>query len=217
MGTAEGSAMAEVEAVLAEALEDIKAGRPRTMPDYLGLVPRSERAELAELLSIFFMRDAVAAGPERVDPERYERALGVLDRLSTTGPAGILPAALAELRRTRRLRREDVVGAIAEHFGVKGAGRERLRRSYHELETGQLSGRGVSRRLLDALGQILHVDPEDLAAAASRVAPAATRPARAFGRGAGEVEPVHGMHSVEPPRDESERLVDDLFRGGADG
>ena len=134
--------MAEVEAVLAEALEDIKAGRPRTVPDYLGLVPRSERAELAELLSIFFMREAVAAGPERVDPERYERALGVLDRLSTTGPAGNLPAALAELRRTRRLRRDDVVGAIAERFGVKGAGRERLRRSYHELETGQLSGRG---------------------------------------------------------------------------
>lgn len=209
--------MAEVEAVLAEALEDIKAGRPRTMPDYLGLVPRSERAELAELLSIFFMRDAVAAGPERVDPERYERALGVLDRLSTTGPAGNLPAALAELRRTRRLRREDVVGAIAERFGVKGTSRERLRRSYHELETGQLSGRGLSRRLLDALGQILHVDPEDLAAAASRVAPAATRPARAFGRGAGEVEPIRSMHSVEPPRDESERLVDDLFRGGADG
>lgn len=209
--------MAEVEAVLAEALEDIKAGRPRTMPDYLGLVPRSERAELAELLSIFFMREAVAAGPERVNPERYERALGVLDRLSATGSAGNLPAALAELRRTRRLRRDDVVGAIAERFGVKGAGRERLRRSYHELETGQLSGRGLSRRLLDALGQILHVDPEDLAAAASRAAPGATRPARAFGRGVGEVEPVRGMRGEKPPRDESERLVDDLFRGGADG
>jgi len=209
--------MAEVEAVLAEALEDIKAGRPRTMPDYLGLVPRSERAELAELLSIFFMREAVTAGPERVDPERYERALGVLDRLSVTGPAGNLPAALAELRRTRRLRREDVVGAIAERFSVKGASRERLRRSYHELETGQLSGRGLSRRLLNALGQILHVDPEDLAAAASRATPAATRPARAFGRGVGEVEPVLGMKGVEPPRDPSERLVDDLFRGGADG
>ena len=209
--------MAEVEAVLAEALEDIKAGRPRTVPDYLGLVPRSERAELAELLSIFFMREAVAAGPERVDPERYERALGVLDRLSATGPAGNLPAALAELRRTRRLRRVDVVGAIAERFGVKGTGRERLRRSYHELETGQLSGRGLSRRLLDALGQILHVDPDDLAAAAFRTAPGATRPARAFGRGAGEVEPVRGLHGDEPPRDESERLVDDLFRGGADG
>lgn len=209
--------MAEVEAVLAEALEDIKAGRPRTMPDYLGLVPRSERAELAELLSIFFMREAVAAGPERVDPELYERALGVLDRLSATGPAGNLPAALAELRRTRRLRRDDIVGAIAERFGVKGAGHERLRRSYHELETGQLSGRGLSRRLLNALGEILRVDPEDLAAAASRAAPSAMRPARAFGRGVGEVDPVRGIYGEEPARDESERLVDDLFRGGADG
>jgi hypothetical protein len=210
--------MAEVEAVLAEALEDIKAGRPRTVPDYLGLVPRSERAELAELLSIFFMREAAAAGPMHVDPKSYERALGVLDRLSFAGPAGNLPAALAELRRTRRLRREDVIDALAARFSVAGAGRERLRRSYHELETGQLSGRGLSRRLLDALGEILHVDPEDLAAAAvSRIVSSATQPGRAFGRGIGEVEPVGGMRGKERPRDQSERLVDDLFRGGADG
>lgn len=212
--------MAEVEAVLAEALEDIKAGRPRTVPDYLGLVPRSERAELAELLSIFFMRDAITAGPERVDPERYERALGVIDRLSATGPAGNLPAALAELRRTRRMRRDDVVSALAERFGVKASGRDRLRRSYHELETGQLSGRGLSRRLLDALGEILRVDPEDLAAAAARAAPRTTRPTRVFGRGIGESPSVGGAHVGETrdrPQDASERAVDDLFRGGPNG
>ena len=190
------------------------------MPDYLGLVPRSERAELAELLSIFFMRDAITAGPERVDPERYERALGVIDRLSTTGPAGNLPAALAELRRTRRLRRDDVVSTLAERFEVKGAGRDRLRRSYHELETGQLSGRGLSRRLLDALGEILRVDPEDLAAAAARAVPTAARPARVFGRGVGESQTVGGARlgeERERANDASERAVDELFRGGAHG
>jgi hypothetical protein len=213
--------MAEVEAVLAEALEDIKAGRPRTMPDYLGLVPRSERAELAELLSIFFMRDAIAAGPECVDPERYERALGVIDRLSASGPAGNLPAALAELRRTRRLRRDDVINALAERFEVKGAGRDRLRRSYHELETGQLAGRGLSRRLLDALADILRVDPEDLAAAAARAVPAGASPARAFGRGLGEVKSPRAASSLggerERAQEAAERVVDELFRGGGDG
>jgi hypothetical protein len=216
-GIAEVRIMAEVEAVLAEALADMKAGRSRTMPDYLGLVPNSERAELAELLSIFFMREAAAAGPERVDPERYERALGVLDRLNAAGPIGNLPAALAELRRTRRLRRDDIVSAIAERFGVKGDGRERLRRSYHELETGQLMGRGVSFRLLKALGDILHVDAEDLVAAASRATSVSTSPARAFGRGLGEVEPVRGAREENPPRDATERLIDGLFRGGLDG
>jgi hypothetical protein len=182
------------------------------MPDYLALVPRSERAELAELLSIFFMRDAMAAGPERVDPERYERALGVIDRLSATGRAGNLPAALAELRRTRRMRRDDVVSALGEHFGVNGAGRDRLRRSYHELETGQLAGRGLSRRLL--------VDPKDLAAAATRAMPAAARPARVFGRGLGEAQAVGGARvgeERERRKDASERMVDELFRGGPDG
>jgi hypothetical protein len=213
--------MAEVEAVLAEALEDIKAGRPRTMPDYLELVPRTERAELSELLSIFFMRDAIAAGPERVDPERYERALRVIDRLSEMGPAGNLPAALVELRRTRRLRRDDVVGALAERFGVKGVGRNRLRRAYHELETGQLSGRGLSRRLLDALGEIFRVDPEDLASAAARALPGpAVRSAQVFGRGLGEaLSPVEPAYSRERERggNQGERLVDDLFHGGTDG
>jgi hypothetical protein len=212
--------MPEVEAVLAEALEDMKAGRPRTMPDYLELVPRSERAELAELLSIFYMRDAVAVGPERVDPQRYERALGVIDRLSATGPAGNLPAALAELRRTRRLRRDDVVGALAERFSVKGAGRDRLRRAYHELETGQLSGRGLSRRLLVALGEILRVDPEDLAGAAARTVPGTPRAARVFGRGLGEVRAPSELGAgdrLERGRDRNERVVDELFHGGADG
>jgi hypothetical protein len=155
-----------------------------------------------------------------VDPGRYERALRVIDRLSAMGPAGNLPAALAELRRTRRLRRDDVVGALAERFDVKGVGRDRLRRAYHELETGQLSGRGLSRRLLDALGEILRVDPEDLAAATARAVPgAAVRPAQVFGRGLGEVrssgEPAHSRER-ERGRSPGERLVDDLFYGGAD-
>jgi hypothetical protein len=210
--------VAEVEAVLAEALEDFKAGRPRALPDYLALVERSEQAELAELLSLFFMREAAAAGPEPVDAARLERAIRVIDRLSATGPAGNLPAALAELRRTRRLRRDDVVTALAERFDVRGAGRERLRRSYHELETGQLGGRGLSKRLLAGLGEILRVDAEDLAAAA-RGGGGGARPARAFGRGEGEVELTRGgplAADREQARDPSERLVDDLFRGGVD-
>lgn len=210
--------MADLDAVFTEALEDINAGRARTMPDYLGLVPRSERAELAELLSMFFMHDAAATGPTHADAASYERALGVLDRLSGKSPAGNLPAALQELRRTRRLRREDVIQALAERFVITGQGRERLRRSYHELETGQLPGRGLSRRLLNALGEILRVDPDDLAAAAlwQTVANPA-RPGQAFGRGAGQLEPVGGMRGKQPPREPSERLVEDLFCGGTDG
>lgn len=212
--------MSDIDAVLAEALEDIKAGRARAVPDYLQLVPRAERAELEELLSIFYMHEAIAAGPEPVDPVRYERALGVVDRLSTSGCAGNLPAALVELRRTRRLRRDDVVAALSERFGVKGAGRERLRRAYHELETGQLSGRGLSKRLLGALGEIFNVDVSDLAAAVARAPSGASRSARAFGRGVGEVQPRGELAPARDPqraRTAEERIVDGLFYEASDG
>lgn len=212
--------MPDIDAVLAEALEDIKAGRARAVPDYLQLVPRAERAELEELLSIFYLHEAIAAGPEPVDPVRYERALGVVDRLSTSGRAGNLPAALVELRRTRRLRRDDVVAALSERFGVKGAGRERLRRAYHELETGQLSGRGLSTRLLGALGEIFNVDVSDLAAAAVRAPGGASRSARAFGRGVGEVQSRGELAPARDPqraRTAEERIVDGLFYEASDG
>ena len=212
--------MPEIDAVLAEALEDIKAGRARAVPDYLQLVRRTERAELEELLSIFYMHEAIAAGPEPVDPSRFERALGVIDRLSASGRAGALPAALVELRRARRLRRDDVVAALAERFGVKGAGGERLRRAYHELETGQLSGRGLSRRLLGALGEIFHVDVEDLAAAATRAPAGSSRSAQVFGRGVGETRSrgdVASARERRPGRGPEERLVDELFYEANDG
>lgn len=212
--------MPKTEAILAEALEDFKAGRARTMPDYLELVPRAERAELEELLSIFYMQEVIAAGPEPVDAARYERALAVIDRLGASGRAGTLPAALVELRRTRRLRRDDVVAALAERFGVEGAGRNRLRRAYHELETGQLSGRGLSRRLLGALGEIFRVDVDDLAAAARRVPAGSRPPAQVFGRGVGEAGNRGELASARerhPGRGPEERLVDELFYEGRDG
>lgn len=212
--------MPEIEAVLAEALEDLKAGRARTMPDYLELVPRAERAELEELLSIFYMHNAIAAGPEPIDPARYERALCVIDRLSASGRASTLPAALVELRRTRRLRRDDVVAALAERFDVKGAGNDRLRRAYHELETGQLWGQGLSRRLLDALAEIFRVDVEDLAAAATRPPGRSRRPGQVFGRGLREARnrgDLAAARERHPGRGPDERLVDELFYEGRDG
>jgi hypothetical protein len=213
--------MADIDAVLAEALEDIKQGRARTVPDYLKLVPDADRNRLEELLAVFHTHQAAAQGPVPVDPQCYQDALELVDRVfSEERGKGELPALLVELRRVRRIPREELIGGLADRFGLAGKDRKRLQRAYHQLEIGQIEGPCLSDRLLEALGTILKTDPRDLRSAANRSGSMGPAPAQAFGRGIGE------MKGVEAPADgparpgvssHDERLVYDLFHGGPDG
>jgi hypothetical protein len=214
--------MADIDAVLAEALEDIKQGRARTVPDYLKLVPDADRDRLEELLAVFHTHQAAAEGPDPVDPQRYQDALELVDRVfSEERGKGQLPALLAELRRVRRIPREELLGDLAERFGLAGKDRKRLQRAYHQLETGQIEGRCLSDRLLEALGSILKTDPRDLRSAADRSGTMAPVPAQVFGRGLGEVKDVEvpgdGGSARQAGSRHGERLVHDLFHGGPDG
>lgn len=214
--------MADIDAVLAEALEDIKQGRPRTVPDYLKLVPDADRDRLEELLAVFHSHQAAAEGPDPVDPQRYQDALALVDRVfSAERGKGDLPVLLAELRRARRVSREELLGGLAERFGLAGKDRKRLQRAYHQLETGQIEGRCLSNRLLEALSSILKIDPRDLRSAADRSGRMAPAPAQAFGRGLGEVKRVEASGDGRPARQagssHGERLVHDLFHGGPNG
>lgn len=214
--------MADIDAVLAEALEDIRQGRARTVPDYLKLVPNADRDRLEELLAVFHSHQAAAEGPDPVDPQRYQDALELVDRVfSEERRKGDLPVLLAELRRARRIPREELLSGLAERFGLAGRDRKRLQRAYHQLEIGQIEGRCLSNRLLEALGSILKIDPRDLRSAADRSGGIASAPAQAFGRGLGEVKSVEASGDGRPARQagssHGERLVHDLFHGGPNG
>jgi hypothetical protein len=213
--------MADIDAVLAEALDDIKHGRARTVPDYLKLVPDADRDQLEELLAVFHTHRVAAEGPDPVDPQRLQDALEVVGRVfSEEQGKGELPAVLSELRRVRRLPREELIGTLAERFEIGGSGRKRLRRTYHCLETGQIDGRCLSDRLLEALGSILKIDPRDLRAAADRTARPGPASAQAFGRGLGKLTSVDAAREEAartPAFDRGEKLVHDLFYGGPDG
>jgi hypothetical protein len=211
--------MAEIDAVLAEALDDIKHGRARTVPDYLKLVPDADRDRLEELLTIFHSHQAAAEGPDAVEPRRYQEALELVQRVfSDERGKGELPAVLAELRRARRMRREDVVGALAQRFELVGRDENDLQRAYHRLETGQIEGPCLSDRLLAALGSIFKIDAGDLRSAANRGSTAGPVPAQAFGRGLGEVEAgeLPADDAAGAPSDRG-RAVWKLFYGGPDG
>jgi hypothetical protein len=213
--------MADIDAVLSEALEDIQQGRARTVPDYLKLVPDADRDRLEELLAVFHTHQAAAQGPDPVDPQRYQDALELVDRVfSEERGKGELPALLVELRRVRRIPRDELLGGLAERFGLAGKDRKRLQRSYHQLETGQLEGPGLSDRLLEALGSILKTDPRDLRSAANRSGRMGPTQAQAFGRGLGEVKGVEAPgegFARQGVSSHGERLVYDLFHGGPDG
>lgn len=212
--------MAEVEAVLTEALEDMRAGRERTVSDYLKLVSETDRKELAALLSVFYLQQSAADGPDTVNAERLEDALVLVDRyFDEEAVNGPLPAALVELRKSRRLRRDQVVDWLAERFQIRGAGAGALARTYHQLEIGQVPGPGLSGSLLSALGDYFKVKAEDLAAAARQMPEAPVQAARVFARGTkaiGEARARPSEPGSPTEGDAGERAVERLFYGGPD-
>src|SRR3954467_15652723 len=86
----EGEAMsAEFEQVFLDALEDLREGRAEPIERYLELVQKSERAQLADLLAMYFASRRGPASRE-VNSKSYERVLAAIDRLNEPqGEAGI--------------------------------------------------------------------------------------------------------------------------------
>lgn len=205
---------ASVERVFLEALEDLRAGRVEQVEHYLELVPASKRAQLADLLAMYF---ASRQRPLRkpVPPASYERVLATLDRVTErAGQTGTLPGLLSELRRTRGLRRQDVTRALCQHLRLSEQGVTALERGYHRLETGQLDGRQLSRRLLEALGQIFRIPVDDLAAASAPLAKTTPRPARGFARSTGA--PTAATDAWPAQSEKTDPSVRALFYGGRD-
>ena len=205
---------ASVERIFLEALEDLRAGRTEKVDYYLELVPASERAQLADLLAMYF---ASRRRPLRheVPPSSYERVLATLDRVTeNAGQVGTLPGLLAELRRTRGLHRQDVTRALCKVFSLTGDAVGQLEREYHRLETGQLNGRRLSRRLLEALAQIFRIPADDLAAASEPPAKEPQRLARSFSRSTGAFTAV--AHAPQQQARERDPEIRALFYGGRD-
>jgi hypothetical protein len=201
-----------------QALEDLKAGTEKPIEDYLQLVPREQRQELAQMLAAVLLARGPGPPPSGAESEGYRRAVAVVDEvLGSRGAAGILPGALRAMRNARGIEPDGVVEQLAADFEVEGEeGRRALARNYHRLETGALLGSKLSRRLLKSLASIFDVDLAEIQAAAR---PAAKGPSLkgvpAMGRGAGVPKPSSRPAAASLPDPEVE-LVERLFHGGPD-
>ena len=110
---------------------------------------------------------------------------------------------LLALRVRRGLKREQVVDALIERFRLDRGQREKVRRYYHELESGLLR---PSRRLLDGLEEILGTRVTDLIG----LKPRPLQAAPAYYRD--DVLVLAERSAAPAPAAEPEDEIDRLFR-----
>jgi hypothetical protein len=164
-------------------------------PDLRGYLTRAGEGagELGRLVDAFLAR----ASPPEPNEERV-----ALARAWVEGQPPLL-----ELRTRRGLRRDAVVDALVQLLGLDPTKRAKVKRYYHELESGLLEPRGVDRRVWEALAGTLKAQVEDLIAWR-------TRPLEPLGevylrRAHASAEAIPFTARSEEPEDE----VDRLFRG----
>jgi hypothetical protein len=147
--------------------------------------------ELSKLVDAFLAR----ASPPEPDEDRV-----ALARAWAEGQPPLL-----ELRTRRGLRRDAVVDALIRLLGLDPAKRARVKRYYHELESGLLEPRGVDQRVWEVLAETLRAQVADLVAWRTRPA----EPVAVYLRAA-EPSSVTGV----PPADTDvvEDEIDRLFR-----
>jgi hypothetical protein len=205
---------------LLAAIDDLNAGCLHDDPaHYLRAVPAARHAEFGRRLTALM----VAAGPAGHDEAGTDAYDAALSAVAAGTSAGLLPDALRELRKLRGVERDALIDALAAEYGLGRAGRDALRRSYHELESGALAGPGVAHRLLRSLARLLDADGDDFIAAARAVVRRgpALRTAPVMGRSAGDARPpqapatVAGSRRVGRSHPDVE-LVERLFSGGPD-
>lgn len=202
------------------------AGRRPELDDYLAQVPDpTARRELAEQIAGWVDLAPTPAYSEAVRAEI--RATPAVARvLAAAGQeGGLWPELLPELRARSSLTLAGLAARVRERFSLGEVEQERTARFLGRMESGELEPAGVSRRLLDALGELLDTSAERLADAGMfgrGLNPAAAGGAHLFRADPGAGAPLSADLSVlaeaaRAPAPEPLDEVERLFLGGPAG
>lgn len=195
-----------LDAILADFKRAWLAGEQPDPGAFLARAPEAERDELGSLLDAWVL---LAPSPPR-DEARIAPLLAAVDAGS-----GAWGAVLPPLREARSWSVRELAARLSERLGL-GAGAEAKAAGYLErMERGELAPAGVSRRVLDALGELLGTTGAALAGAAATPRPAEATLFRARAAPAAappDFEALSG--ALHTPAPEGWDEVDELFRGG---
>ena len=157
--------MTRSDQVLSDFMDAWNAGRRPRVREYLARVPEgAERDELAEQLGTW---REVAPAPRLSDEARAAiRAEPVVQAVmrAVGDDAGAWPATLPRLRERAGLGVRDLAARLVDRLALGGtAEADRAAGYLDRMERGELRSDRVSRRLLDALGDLLGVSGQALA------------------------------------------------------
>ena len=114
---------------------------------------------------------------------------------------------LVALRASRGIRRDEIVEAVMNEFKLAPERRAKVKRYYHELESGLLDPAGLDSRLADLLARTLRSTRDAILA----WRPRPLTPDPAFRASEGQ----YALEALPPPAaDESQDEVDALFLSG---
>ncbi len=207
--------MSDLDQTLGEFIDAWKVGGRPDLDAYLERVPAAERDELAAGIDAWI---ALAPTPDYPPPARAAISAEPAMRAALQAAEALrppLPESLPALRARAGLGVRDVAARLSERFGL--ADEDRTVAYLERLERGELDAGRLSRRLLDALSEML---------GAVRIAlpppPATASPSQAFFRADEEAEDWivqdidalsrAALAAAPAPMDELDRL----FLGGPD-
>lgn len=209
--------MSDVDRLYHDYVAEHRAGGEADPLAYLGRLEGNDRAELAALIDGYLTRV-----PRRAfDAEEFASspAASAVNAIATSmeGQAGLWPDLLPRLRERAQLKRSDLVSRLAQALGAPDR-ETKVARYYHEMEHGLLPARGVSQKVLEALGAIVGESADRLRDAGDALGSVA-EPGQGgvvFARTAladsvvGSLPPPATASPAQDPPDE----IDALFTGG---
>lgn len=202
------------------------AGHRPQLADYLArLEDDTARREFAEQIVTFIDLAPPPAYSEQARAAIQAEPAVARVLAAAGGEGGLWPELLPELRARSSLSLAGLAARVRERFSLADTEQERTAGFLSQMESGELEPAGVSRRLLDALGELLDTTAERLAEAGTfgrGLRPAAAGGAHLFRADGPAAAPMAADLTVlsdaarapAPPRlDEVERL----FLGGPAG
>jgi transcriptional regulator with XRE-family HTH domain len=216
--------MSTTEQVLSDFVDAWNAGRRPRVREYLARVPEGPiRDDLADQISTWL---EVAPAPRYSSATRAQiRAEPIVQSVfgAVGDDAGLWPSVIPQLRARAGLSVGDLAARLVDRLGLGSGSRERTADYLERMERGELEASRVSRRLLDALGDLLGASGRALADAGMLgTGPRLASPGGTLFRAerdagdwvAHDIETLSRAGLTPAPAEMDE--LDRLFMGGAD-